>query len=174
MTIFNNDSGRHMDTQKDSLKGLPSAVVLSTVFYRELKTLNILALYAPGVTACSGVVEQIVRWVVALHLCRGGQRVFSALAFKSLGHAGVCDMYLQAFQGASEVYALDRNHLLQALGLADDRRLIHDPGWVKLQSHVRPVENEVRDFTSSPSFFDETLALKCATVRAARLAAKRK
>lgn len=104
-----------------------------------------------------------MRWVVALHLCRGGQRVFSALAFKSLGHAGVCDMYLQAFQGASEVYALDRIYLLQALGLADYCRSIHDPGWVKLQSHVRPVENEVRDFTSSPSFFDETLALKCAT-----------
>ncbi len=163
-----------MDTQKDSLKGLPSAVVLSTVFDRELRTLNILALYAPGVTARSGAVEQIVRWAVALHLCRGGQRVHSALAFKSLGAAGVDDMYLQAFQGSSVVYAIERNHLLQALGLADDRRLIHHPGWYKLQSHVRPVENEVGDFTSSPSFFDEALALKCAAARSALMVTKRK
>lgn len=163
-----------MDTQKESLKGLPSAVVLSTVFDRELRTLNILALYAPGVSARSGAIEQIVRWAVALHLCSGGQRVYSALAFKSLGTAGVDDMHLKAFCGSSVLFALERNQLLQGLGLADDRRLIHHEGWNQLLSHVRPVENDVKDFTSSPYFFDEALAMKCAAARAALLDAKRK
>lgn len=163
-----------MDTKKEGLKGLPSGVVLSAVFDRELGTLNILSLYSPGITERSGKIEHMVRWVVALHICNGGQRVFSALAFKSLGREGVDDLHLKAFCGSSELYAAEKNHLLQGLGLADDSNLIHHVGWDQLQLRVRPVENDINDFVFSPSFFDQALALKCAAARAALLAAKRK
>jgi hypothetical protein len=163
-----------MDTQKDSLKGLPGGVVLSAVFDQELGTLNILALYSPGVTERSGTLEHMVRWVVALHICNGGQRVYSALAFRSLGGGCVDDLHLKAFCGSSELYAAEKNHLLQGLGLAEESDLIHHDGWDQLQRRVRPVENEIKDFTSSLSFFDDGLARKCAAARAALLASKRK
>lgn len=163
-----------MDTQEEHLKGLPTGVVLSAVFDRARGTLNILAVYSPGVRPQSGTLEQMVRWAVALHMCRGGQRVLSALAFKSLGRAGVEDMYLRAFCGSSVLYAFDRMHLLQALGLADDQALAHHDGWARLQSHVRLVANGIDDFTSAKCFFDEVLARKCAAARKAMLAAKGK
>ena len=100
--------------------------------------------------------------------------MFSALAFKSLGREGVDDLHLKAFCGSSELFAAEKDHILQGLGLADDRNLVHHDGWDEIQRRVRPVENDLRDFTSSPCFFDEALALKCAAARAALLAAKRK
>ena len=73
-----------MDNNKEGLK-LPSEVVLSAVFDRELGTLNILSLYSPGITERSGKIVHMVRWGVALHICMEDSVCFRHLRLSHWG-----------------------------------------------------------------------------------------
>jgi hypothetical protein len=147
------------------LKGLGSGVALSTFFERELGTINIHALYSQGVKDIQGHLHQWVDWFISLHICPGGERVYTAFAFTKSEQGVGESLELMAFCGSSELHADQPAHLLQGLGLPDDRRLAADAAWTRLFMRVRSTDTCYEEFTQQKCFFDKDLAAKSAAAR---------
>jgi hypothetical protein len=147
------------------LKGLGSGVALSTFFERELGTINIHALYSPGVRDIQGHLRQWVDWFISLHICPGGERVYTAFAFTKSALGVGESLELMAFCGSSELHADQPADLLQGLGLPDDCRLAADVAWSQLFMRVRRTDSCYEEFTKQKCFFDKALAAKCAEAR---------
>jgi hypothetical protein len=155
-----------MDIQENKqLKALASGVVLTTDYDDVVDALTISALYAPGVSVAGGQREHFVKWCVVLHRCMGGQKVYTAMAFKWVTGGGLADLSLSAFCDSGELHALRSSELLEGLGLAHDLKLSSHDGWRQLNEHPRPSDDSIGDFTSQSNFLDAALARKCASAR---------
>ena len=152
-----NDSSR--------LKGLCSGVVLSTFFDKEVGTIHNRTLYSPGVRGIWSDLHQWVHWVISLHTCRAGQRVYTALACNQMESGLEDKIELMAFCGSSLLHAAQPSHLLQGLGLAHDFALATDPSWAWLLMRVQKSTSSFEDFASQKYFFDQELAAKCEAAR---------
>lgn len=154
-----------MAIQGSQLKGLPTGVALGAHFDREDGVILIRAVYSPGITVTDGPVIQWVTWCIALYICPGGQRVYSALAFLQLANGNLDDVALRAFCGSDTLHASTPTDLLQGIGLADDSGVVKYPGWDRLLMRVRAVPNSIEDFTLKKWYFTPELAARCAAAR---------